>query len=414
MSPPSTATSATDDESQESTPALTESAQLSTKRWRVRHVIQPAIAAVLFVLLLWVAVHSVLREQDRLVFAGVDAGVRTWLYGISIGFIGVLFVPGLVSAPERLTRVMGRLRTRPAAVVAFCVTSLLVVAGSLFPFITPTAENRPILSLQPPVWGETNAMYIPGCQADIVDGVCRGTMRFPLGTNPRGEDLVTSTLLGLNTTLQVAVSGTVIAATLGIVVGVTAGYVGGRTDEVLMRYVDIQRSVPAFFVYILLLLVLSRGYPFLILVFGLLSWGGIARTVRGEVIQRREAPYMQAVEISGAGTVRTITRHLVPNVSNTVITGSVVLFAKFVLYETALSYLSLTDPVVPSLGNELARATGQRTADPWGAQFTSVPWDWFHHLHIVLVPGAVLCLLVFSVSLLGDSLRDALDPRTTR
>lgn len=413
MSPPSTPASSTDDEPRESTSALAEPTQLSTERWRLRQFVQPAVAGALFCLLLGVAVHSVLREQDRLVFWGIDAGIRTWLYGISIGFIGVVFVPGFVSMPERFTRVMGRLRTRPAAVVALCVTSLLVVAGSLFPFITPSAESRPILSLQPPVWGGTSEIYLPGCQAEVVDGVCRGTLRFPLGTNPRGEDLVTSTLLGLNTTLQVTVSATVIAATLGIVAGVTAGYRGGWTDEVLMRYVDIQRSVPAFFVYILLLLVVSRGYPFLILVFGLLSWGGIARTVRGEVIQRREDPYMQAVEISGAGPVRAITRHLVPNVSNTVITGSVVLFAKFILYETALSFLSLTDPVVPSLGNELSRAVGGTTADPIGSQFTSVPWDWFQHLHIVLVPGAVLCLLVFSVSLLGDSLRDALDPRTT-
>lgn len=410
MSPPPT--TSTDDESQESTPYLADSSHLSAEGWQVRQFLQPATAVLLFCLLIGVAVHAVVREQERLVVAGVDAGVLSWLYGLSLAFLGVVLLPGLVSAPERLTRVASRLRDRPAAVVSLGVASFLVAAGSLFPFITSEAESRPILSLQPPVWGETSEIYLPGCQADFVDGVCHGTMRFPLGTNPRGQDLVTSTLLGLNTSLKVAVSATVIAATLGIVVGVTAGYVGGRTDELLMRYVDIQRSVPFFFVYILLLLVVGRGYPFLVLVFGLLSWGGISRTVRSEVVQRREDPYMQAVEISGAGTPRVIIRHLIPNVSNTVITGAVVLFAKFVLYETSLSFLSLTNPVIPSLGNELARATGMTSADPFAAGQTSVPWDWFLHLHIVLVPASVVCLLLLSVSILGDSLRDALDPRT--
>lgn len=286
---------------------------------------------------------------------------------------------------------------------------VLFLVTTLYPFFVPEPDIDLLYSAQPPAWVSIPESYVASCHGSTVDGVCWGTIEYPLGTNFRGQDLLTVTLLGLNTTLQVAVSASVLSISLGVLVGTVAGYAGGRTDELLMRYVDLQRAFPAFFVYVLLIFVFNRNYALLILVFGMLSWGNIARLVRSEVIQLREKPFVEAARLSGARPRFVLIRHVVPNTSNTLLTGGAVLFSKFAVYEASLAFLTLTDLNVVSLGNEIAFSIGRESADPilQGGPFM----DWWVFPWTVLVPAAILCSFLLAVSVCGDGLRDVLDPR---
>jgi len=403
-------TERTEEQPRERPEAFDDSGHRSAGGRRVLALVRPVTATLLFGSLVAVAGHASRQGLSTLSALGIEAGTLSWLYAIAVLFLAVVFVPVVASAPGRARKLLSRLRERPVIAISGGYVTVLVVVGSLYPLVAPETVIRPVLSFQPPVWGETDTIFLAGCEGRVVDGMCQGTMEFPLGTNPKGEDLLTTSLLALATTLRVAVTASAIAATVGIAVGITAGYTRGKFDELLMRYVDIQRSLPAFFVYILVLIVVGRSYSLLVLVFGLLSWGGIARTVRGEVLQRRKEPYVKSAEISGAGKLRVVRRHILPNVSNTVVTGAVVLFAKFVLYEASLGFLALTETSIPSLGNEISFATGREGIDP-DAEEGNMLGDWYNHPHVVAVPAGILCSLLLAVSILGDGLRDLLDPR---
>lgn len=372
--------------------------------------IRPLLLAALFFILVGCAIFAVRNEAETLPVAGKDRPALDVLYYQSLCFLAVFLAPAVVSRWKQVPDLLGWLRKRP--VLAFCSGYLIVVffVGTLYPLFASDPYVRPLISLQPPAWGEVSEAYVSTCHGPVVDGNCHGTLDYPLGTDGSGRDVIKMVLYGLNTTLQFAVTASVLAVTAGVVVGTAAGYLGGRVDEFLMRYVDIQRSLPSFFLYILLFVLFGASYPLMILVFGLFSWGGLARQIRSEVLQRRTETFVKAARLSGARPTSVIRRHILPNTSNTVITAATVLFGKLVIYETSLSFLTLTNTEMISLGNQIAGAVGQKNADI--LQQASGPlFDWGKALWVVLVPAVVLCSLLLAVGLLSDRLRDELDHR---
>jgi peptide/nickel transport system permease protein len=371
--------------------------------------LQPVCAGLTFLLLVGVGVFAVYQEQEVITLAGRKLEAITWMYVVAILFVGVVFLPKLVGSPGRVRRLLGRLRGRPLVAVGGLYALVLFLVATLYPVFASEPTFDVLDSLQPPAWSSVSETFPPQCVGPVENGQCQGTLEHPLGTNGEGQDQLTIGLLGLNTSIRVALTASVLSVTLGVVVGTVAGYRGGRIDEVLMRYVDIQRALPAFFAYMLLTLVFGVSYRLLILVFGLLSWGGIARLVRSEVAQLRTTPYINAAELSGADSAFVLLRHIVPNAANTIVTAASLLFAKFVVYEAALAFLSLTDPQFISLGNQLRAAIGGRAATFDGASrplfdFWFVPW-------VVYVPAGIICSFLLTVSTLGDGLRDVIDPR---
>jgi peptide/nickel transport system permease protein len=372
--------------------------------------VTPILSGLVLLVLVASGTYSVLTEASEIPVAGQEFDVLNWMYGLGLLFVGIVVTNRVVSSPERAKHLIGNVRQRRLVLVSSVCALLLFVTGSIAPFITGEPEVSPLVSVQPPVWSSVSEVFVPTCQGTIVDGQCQGTMNNPLGTNPLGQDVLGMSWLGLNTALQVAVTSSVLAATLGIVVGVLAGYRGGWIDELLMRYVDIQRALPAFFLYILLILKFGRSYPLMILVFGLLSWGGIARLVRSEVTQLQTTSFVKAAQLSGAGSVTIIRRHILPSITGTVLTAVAVLFAKFVVYEAALAFLTLTDISVVSLGNEIAAAVGRKAGDN-ALSGIGGTFDWWTVPWIIYVPAGVLCTLLLVVSFLGDRAQELVDPQ---
>jgi peptide/nickel transport system permease protein len=372
--------------------------------------VQPLLTATVLTVLVGSAIHAVRKEADAITVAAREIAILDWLYALSLLALAIMVVPTLVTQRGRVRDVLGRVRERPLVAVCGGYLVALLGAGTLYPLFASEPLLDPLISLQPPFWTEISDVYVPTCHGPMVDGQCHGTLDHPLGTNGDGEDLLKIGLFGLNTSLRVAVTASVLAIVLGIVVGTTAGYVGGLTDELLMRYVDVQRSLPSFFAYVLLIFVVGVSYPLMILVFGLLSWGNIARQVRSEVVQRRAEPFVKAAELSGASSHTVVFRHILPNASNAVVTAATVLFGKFVIYEASLSFLSLTETNFTSLGNEIAGAIGRVSGDV-ATPASGPAFDWGMVPWVVLVPVGILCSLLLAVGVLSDGLRDIADPR---
>jgi peptide/nickel transport system permease protein len=272
------------------------------------------------------------------------------------------------------------------------VVFLVGVVGPLF-------LEKPTLALdqasQPPAYTSVDATVPVNCLGEEVEGRCTGTMAHPLGTTGDGKDILVLVVYGMQVSMKVGLISTLLVVTIGTAVGTVAAYGSGLVDELLMRYVDIQLVFPAFFLYLLLTYLFGGSLFMFILIFGLTGWGSIARLVRSEALQRAEEEYITAARSAGAGTLYVIRRHLVPNVSNSVITAATLLIPGFILFEASLSFLSLGDPTVPSWGQVIAT----------GRSDLSTAW-W-----VSTIPGVFLFTTILAFNFMGDALRDALDPR---
>lgn len=251
--------------------------------------------------------------------------------------------------------------------------------------------------LDPPSLSFSDSMMPPvGLTAAPQGEVVTGTWKHPLGTNQSGMDILTMLIFGARVSLEVGLIGMFVMITIGTVVGTTAAYFGGIIDEILMRYVDLQMTFPAFMLLLLMVHLFGSSLFMIILLYGFLSWEGTARLVRSEALQRREEPYITIAESFGANKWWTISRHLVPNVSSTVITAATLTIPSFILGEAALSFIGLGDPDVFSWGQVIASGRSQLASAPW----------------IATLPGVFLFLTVLAFNFVGDAARDAIDPRS--
>jgi peptide/nickel transport system permease protein len=280
------------------------------------------------------------------------------------------------------------------AMASFVVLVIFLGIAFAAPWISPMnpydAANIDIMNSEiPPMW---------------MDG---GSVEFPLGTDNQGRDMLSTMFYGLRTSIIIGLGAVAIQASIGIVLGLMAGYLGGKTDAMLMRLADIQFSFPylmvAIFMSAIFQVVFGLGsfermaIPLLTIIIGLSNWPMFARTIRASVMGEKNKEYVEAARVIGLPQRIIMFRHILPNALTSVMVISTIQVANAVMSEAALSFLGLGMPVTkPSLGS-LIRA-GQE-------YFFSGSW-W-----ITVLPGLWLVLFVLVINLLGDWLRDVLNPK---
>lgn len=280
------------------------------------------------------------------------------------------------------------------AVVATLVAAVLFALAALAPWIAPTNPFDPaslnlIDSLTPPVWMD------------------KGDARFLLGTDDQGRDLWSAVLYGLRVSLGIGLAGVLLAALLGISLGLLAGYAGGRIDALIMRIADVQLTFPAILIALMvdgIVQGLLKGaareesaFGVLVLSIGLSFWVQYARTVRSCTMVEKNKDYVQAARLIGLTPPVIMLRHVLPNVLGPVLVIATINLAVAIITEATLSFLGVgLPPTQPSLGTLIRIGNDFLFSGEW--------W-------IVAFPGLALAVLVLSVNLVGDWLRDALNPR---
>ncbi len=278
-------------------------------------------------------------------------------------FIGAVFWP--------------RLKRNRLAMAGGAVVLLLFILSLLAPWLTPyqpTTINAWKV-LQPPSW------------------------QHWFGTDELGRDVLTRVLFGARISLKVGFVAVGIAVLLGAVVGLAAGYYGGWLDTLLMRLVDIMLCFPTFFLILAVIAFLQPSIWIIMVVIGLTGWMGVARLVRAEVLAIREMEYIMAARCIGCSDLRIMVRHILPNALSPVLVAATLGVAGAILTESALSFLGIgVQPPTPSWGNILTS----------GKDYIEFAW-W-----LSLFPGLAILITVLAYNLLGEGIRDALDPRNFR
>lgn len=282
----------------------------------------------------------------------------------------------------------------PITIVAFIVTVLLFLAAIFAPWLAPhntsdVATLNLMDAFRPPAWA-------PG-----------GDTTFPLGTDDQGRDMLSAIMFGLRLSLFVGFASVVLAALFGTLLGLLSGYVGGKLDSFIMRVADIQLTFPAILIALLfdgivrsvLSVALQKDFKIAVLILAIAAsqWVNFARTVRGSTMVEKNKEYVQAARVIGIHPVMIMLRHVLPNVTGPVLVIGTLTLAIAILTEATLSFLGVGVPVTqPSLGTLIRIGNDFLFSGEW--------W-------MTIFPGIALVLLVLAVNLLGDWLRDALNPR---
>jgi peptide/nickel transport system permease protein len=270
-------------------------------------------------------------------------------------------------------------RISPILVFAMAVLAITVVVAVVGNVFTPhgVSQQNLLARLKPPA-------FMTGSNPN-----------FPLGTDRIGRDMVARVIAGLQMSLSVAIAGTIIGAVLGSFVGFLAAHFRGWVEEVLMMLVDFQASLPFILITLTLLAFFGNSMTLFIILMGLFGWEKYARLSRGVVLSAINQPYAKAIVTLGAGHGRLYLKHVLPNVASALIVQVTLTFPQIILLETSLSFLGL--------GIQAPQTSlGQILGD--GRDYLSTAW-W-----ISVWPGSVIFLVTLSMSIVGDWLRDRLDP----
>jgi peptide/nickel transport system permease protein len=269
-----------------------------------------------------------------------------------------------------------RLKNNRMALAGCSVVLALALAALLAPWLCP---------------------WDPSAQ-NLLERLSAPTPRHWMGTDDLGRDVFSRLLMGTRISLSVGVVAVAIQMLIGVTLGLCAGFRGGWLDTVVMRVVDIMLSIPTIFLILAVLAFLGPNIYNVMMVIGLTSWPGLTRLVRGECLSIREREYMQAVKIAGVSASRILFVHLLPNVVAPVLVSATLGVAGAILTESGLSFLGLgVQPPTPSWGNILTV----------GRDYLHIAW-W-----LSVFPTLAILVTVLSLNLLGEGLRDVLDPRSS-
>ena len=277
-------------------------------------------------------------------------------------------------------RSLGRDR---AAILGVLLVLAWLGVGLVGPFVIPGDPNRQELAdaLRPPAWLEG------------------GMREQPLGTDHLGRDILVRIVYGARTSMLIGVSAVALAVVAGALAGLFAAEWGGAVDEVLMRLADIQLSIPFILLAITVLALLGGSMGSMVLVLVLAGWVIYARVLRSELLYLREVEFVQGARALGASRLRVIFRHLLPNTAGMVVVVATLELANVIILEAALSFLGVgIGPPEVSWGTMLADGRDYLTTEWW----------------IATLPGVAIAITILGVNLVGDWVRDVLDPRASR
>ena len=261
---------------------------------------------------------------------------------------------------------------------------LALMGGIVVVVLFVVSVFAPVLSPYDPDAIHVNEILMPPSRQHI------------LGTDELGRDVLSRMIWGSRISLKVGFVAVGIAILIGVIVGSAAGYYGGWIDSILMRFVDIMLCFPAFFLILAVIAILQPSIYNIMAVIGLTSWMGVARLVRAEFLRIREMDFVKAARSIGASDFRIIFRHILPNALSPVLVAATLGVAGAILTESALSFLGIgVQPPTPSWGNMLTA----------GKDNMEVAW-W-----LSVFPGMAILITVLGYNLLGEGLRDILDPR---
>ena len=233
----------------------------------------------------------------------------------------------------------------------------------------------------------------------IVDRFKPPSFEHLFGTDDYGRDYFTRSLYGARVSLAVGFLSMIVAVVVGTTIGTISGYFGGIIDNVLMRFVELLMSIPSFFLMLLLNAYMKPGITTLVLIIGLLTWMDIARIVRAETLSFKEREFVQYAKVSGQSSFKIIIHHIIPTIAPTIIIAATLNIATAILMESSLSFLGLgVQQPNSSWGSMLNNAQG----------FIGDAW------HLTLFPGFFILFTVLSFNVLGDALRNALDPKSKK
>lgn len=289
-----------------------------------------------------------------------------------------------VAPPSAFRRFISEFFESRSAVVGLVVLVVFVAAAIFAPIISP---QNPFDLMQLDIM---NGRLEPGTPS--LDGYT-----FWLGTDDQGRDMLSGIIYGLRTSLSVGIGSAILAGVVGVGLGLFAAYAGGRLEAFIMRLVDLQLSFPSILMALMILTLLGKGLANVVLALVLVEWAFYARTVRGTALVEMQREYIEASKCLAIPTYRIILRDLLPNCLPPILVVGTMQIARAIALEATLSFLGLGVPITqPSLGLLIAN----------GYQYVFAGYYW-----ISFYPGIALLILIVAINLVGDQVRDVLNPR---